>query len=99
MKPFKSLTGVAAVLLGAALCPLEPSSARTARNFDYFEFGVVTVGETITAPALQLFSAKINSEKSGANWYALEGQGITFFNGPGGPYFQYMGKKVSCKYI
>ena len=64
MKPFKSLTGVAAVLLGAALCPLEPSFARTARNFDCFEFGVITVGQTITAPALQLYSAKINSEKS-----------------------------------
>ena len=95
----KTLIGVGA--LGTLLVVNRPADAVTALNFDCFEFGVVTVGERISAPSLKLFDVKVRETLASASNYVLEGKNIKFQNGHlfGGPVFTYKGKSVSCKYI
>lgn len=101
MNPFKKAVPRIVVFAWAMIASAVPSEAITARNFDCFEFGVVTVGRTITAPALKLYNVEVKETLNAAANWAGEGKDIKFENGHlfGGPVFTYKGKSVACKYI
>ena len=65
MKPKLIATVAFASISLGSLSICEALAGITARNFDCYEFGVVTVGKTITAPALQLFNGRIIKEEVG----------------------------------